>query len=357
VTRAAGAIALGLALCLAAAGFAATSLYLPGIALLLIAAAAASWVSIAARAARLVRSISSIAVEERQPLAISVSLVRARVPLPGAELRAWAGGPALRMAGPDGGTVSDAARFARRGRHRLGPASLLVRDPLGLCGRVIVSADDEVLVLPRVEPVRFIELGGEPTIFGRHMARAPVAGATEVDSLQPHQPGAPASRIHWPTVARTATLMERRLVADGDEAPFVVVDPSEPSSTAALDQAVRAAASLCVHLALLGGCVLLLPGDRRPARIDPTLHGFPEAHARLALLAPEAGAPPLGCLTGANVVLWVTAATGAAILQALRAPVRYLVSPHPQARWRVQFTIACCAGQQLERDAATRVAA
>ena len=126
----------------------------------------------------------------------------------------------------------------------------------------------------------------------------------------------------------------------------------------ALDQAIRAAASLCVYLARRGGCALLLGGDRRPAQIDPALSGFPESHARLALLTPDAGAPPAGCLTGANVVLWVTAATNpGALLGALRAPVRYLVSPHPHALWPVQFTVAECSGQQVERAASERWAA
>jgi uncharacterized protein (DUF58 family) len=357
VRGAALAAGLGLALCLAGASFAATPLYVPGVALLLTALAATTWVMIAARGARVVRSISGTAVEEGARLPIAVSVARGRVPLPGGELRAW---PAGRVLAPDRdqATANAAVRFTRRGRHRLGPASLLVADPLGLFNRMVASADDEVLVLPRIEPVRPVDLDGEPTLLGRALPSAADAAATEVDSVRPLRPGTPASRIHWPTVARTATLMERRLVDDRNQAPLVVVDPREPSSADALDQAIRAAASLCVYLARRGGCALLLGGDRRPAPIDPALSGFPEAHARLALLTPEAGAPPAGCLTSASVVLWVTAARSpAALLGALRAPVRYLVSPHSQAGWPVQFTVAGCSGQSLERVASERWAA
>jgi uncharacterized protein (DUF58 family) len=315
----------------------------------LIAAAATTWVWIAANGARLVRSVGSPSVEENEVLAITVSMSRSRVPLPGGEVRAWAGGPALAVSGPGGSVVSSGVRFACRGRHQLSPASLLVADPLGLCSRAIASTADEVLVLPRVETVRFAAVGCAPAILGRQAVIAADAAATEVDSLQPLRPGTPASRIHWPTVARTATLMERRLIADGDEAPLVVVDPRNPSSLAALDRAMRAAASLCVHLALRGGCALLLPGDRRPTPIDAALCGFAESHARLAVLAPEAGAPASGCVTGANVVLWVTAALGAAAaLEADRARIRYLVSPHPSRARPVQFTVAGCAGQRLD---------
>jgi hypothetical protein len=147
--------------------------------------------------------------------------------------------------------------------------------------------------------------------------------------------------------------MERRLVADGERSPLVVVDPREPSSAEALDQAMRAAASLSVHLARRGGCALLLPGDRRPTRIDAELAGFSLLHARLALLQPDAGAPPLGCLAGASVVLWVSAASHRpAELAHVRAPVRYLVAPHAHGRWRVHFTVAGCRGQRLDRDTA-----
>ncbi len=38
-------------------------------------------------------------------------------------------------------------------------------------------------------------------------------------------PGRPPSRIHWPAVARGAGLIERRLRADGDTRPLVVLDP------------------------------------------------------------------------------------------------------------------------------------
>ena len=50
-----------------------------------------------------------------------------------------------------------------------------------------------------------------------------------MESLRPYREGAPASRIHWPTVARVGTLMERRLLADSDSQPLVVVDPTHPS--------------------------------------------------------------------------------------------------------------------------------
>jgi uncharacterized protein (DUF58 family) len=322
------------------------------VALLLLAGTATSWVSLAARGVRLERVLISTSVQEQAPLRATLRAARTRVPLPSVEARAWPGGPLLSLERSRDAAIAVEIRFLRRGRHELAPASVVIGDPLGLSRRTIRSSADEVLVLPRIEPLQLTELAGQATRWGRQSARARGIGATEVDSLAVHQPGASASRIHWPTVARTMTLMERRLVDDDDQAPLVVVDPRDPSTPDALDQALRAAASLCVHLARDGACRLLLPGDRRPARLARELHGFAKSHARLALLQPDDGAPPLGCLTGASTVIWVTAANGrAGSLAQLRAPARYLVSPHPRPGWPVHFTVAGCSGQCLDAHA------
>jgi uncharacterized protein (DUF58 family) len=349
VRRSLAAAGLGLSLCLAGGAFAATTLYVPGVALLLLAGTATGWVWLAARGPWVERDLSITSVQKQAPLRVTVRAARTRLPLPGVEARAWPGGPLLSLARSRDAAITAEIRFARRGRHELAPASVVIGDPLGLAGRTILSSADAVLVLPRIEPLQLTDLVGHASSWGRQGAPALGAGGTEVDSLVVHQPGAPASRIHWPTVARTMTLMERRLVADGDQAPLVVVDPRDPSGPDALDQALRAAASLCVHLARDGACALLLPGDRRPARFDRELRGFAESHARLALLEPDDGAPPLGCLAGANTIIWVTAANGHADSVAqLRVPARYLVSPHPRPGWPVRFTVAGCSGQWLE---------
>ena len=349
MSKLAATVSLGLALCLLGAGFAASSLYLPGVALVTCAGAGLAWCHAGARRARVVRRVGSTVAQEGVPLPVTVTVTRRGWRPPGSTLRVWPEADPRPVPSGAESTVSTAARFPRRGRHRLGPATLRISDPLELCTRTIASSTDEILVLPRVEPVRAVELDGEPDLAGRSAGIVAEAGATEVDSLRPHRPGAPASRIHWPTVARTTTLIERRLVPDGDEAPLVVIDPRDPADEEALDQAVRAAASLCVHLAQLGACRLLLPGDRVPAWIDAELGGFGSAHVALATVGPEAGAPNLTGVIGAGPVLWVTAAGWHdRLLTELPAAVRYVVSPGGAARWPVHFTVAGCSGRRLD---------
>ena len=107
-----------------------------------------------------------------------------------------------------------------------------------------------------------------PGVMGRRLDAS--LAELEIDGLRPYREGAPASRIHWPTVARRGEILERRLVAELDAAPLIVVDPSAPSGEEDLDKAVRAAASLCVHLAREGGCAVLLRASAVRSRSGTT---------------------------------------------------------------------------------------
>ena len=129
-------------------------------------------------------------------------------------------------------------------------------------------------MLPRVFPVRATANGGDG--ISAHARAALIAQAeTEIDGLREHREGSPASRIHWPSVARGAGMMERKLISEADSRPLVVLDPRAPADEEALDAAVRAAASLTVHFAKRGGCGLLLPGDRRASVVEPDLLAWP----------------------------------------------------------------------------------
>ncbi len=126
-------------------------------------------------------------------------------------------------------------------------------------------------------------------------SQAETFAAVDIDGLRPYRPGAPASRIHWPAVARGRGLIERRLRADGDTRPLVVLDSRGSGPPELLDAAVRAAASLTLEFARTGGCGLLLPGEQRVTVIDRELTAWPAAYARLALVegGPHTRAPAL----------------------------------------------------------------
>ena len=356
-------IQLGGALLLAGALFDTPSLYVAGGALVALAAAAFAWVVLSARHVRVRRAPGPATAVEGEPYPLRVSIERGRLPLPGGELRDPALERPLALGLNPPRLVADQVRLGRRGRRRLEATTLLVRDPLRLCSREVRSAGTaEVLVLPRTEPVQPVgdragggagdglrEGGGESGDRGLGLRPAP-SPASELDGVRPHEDGVPASRIHWRTVARTGELFDRRLISGAEFSHAVVLDSSLGRETEALDKAVRAAASLCLHLAPAGGCALLLPGEARPISVDPRLGGWPGAHARLALVEADDGppAPPARGHRGLTIrVSAMTQAPDARELARIAVGASHLVAPVEIPSVAPAFSVAGCSGYSL----------
>ena len=345
---------LGVALCLAGATFDSESLYVPGVGLLALALGGAVWVALAARGATISRQTGPHTVVEEEPYPLRVEMRAGMLPPPGGELFEPLLGWPVPVAGRWARRLRINVRFSRRGRRQLEPARLTIRDPLRLYEQEVVGpGGEEVLVLPRVERVtapggggagrgEHARLGTDAGVLGRRLDAS--MAELEIDGLRPYREGAPASRIHWPSVARRGEMLERRLVAELDSAPLIVLDASAPASEEALDKAVRAARE--------GGCAILLPGERRPIEIGHDLGAWPAVHVRLAVV--EAGAPPSAATLGprGGAVLWVTGAdlrTAPRALERLPAGARFVVTPEPLAGARPAFEVAGCAGCLLER--------
>jgi len=297
-------------LLLVAGTFDAEPLFVTGAALVLLGAGAAAWIGVGGWGATITRTVSRRSVTEEEPLGVVLEARRGRLPLP----PGWIDEPLLPdpvrvRAGRGRARVRAEVTFGRRGRRVLPPTLLVLRDPLGLAQRVVTgSGPDEVLVLPRVLPVRATAAGGDAA--GAHARTALIAASeTEIDGLREHREGSPANRIHWPSVARGAGMMERKLISGADSRPLVVLDPRTPASPDALDAAVRAAGSLAVHFARTQGCGLLLPGDRRAHMIDPDLMAWPSAHVRLALMGDAAGPSLAAAQNRRGLVIYVAART------------------------------------------------
>lgn len=355
MSRSLGAAALGLALVLCGAAFDSPSLHVPGVVLLLLGGLAAGWVWLADRGASVTRELGPPAVQEEEPYPLRLRFSAGMLPPPSGELLE----PLLADPIPIGllrsRRVRVDVRFGRRGRRSIEPGRLVVRDPLSLALRERpLGEHGEVIVLPRIEPVLAPDGGGSGETLGElGVPLSSVASELELDSLRPYRPGAPASRIHWPTVARTGELIERNLVGDQDARPVVVIDPRRPESEEALDMAVRAAASIALRVAREGGCGLLLPGDRRPADIDADLRGWQALHVRLALVMETAEPPAASRLQRAGTLFWVSPAGGDRLpagLDRAAASVRYLVTPgDAAAAGAPAFSVAGCTGYRLGR--------
>jgi uncharacterized protein (DUF58 family) len=344
---------LGIGLLIVAGVFDAEPLYVAGVAFLVLGVGCRAWVASGARGVHIGRSLLAARVVENEPLAVEIVLTGNRVALPSCIVEdPLLDAPIPIRGGRRTAIVAVEARFERRGRKRLDPPTAIVRDPLGLAEKAITGERrDEVLVLPRVEAIRLAPDGsGQAGAISRR-TRPGVAPAAEVDidGLRPHREGAPASRIHWAAFARTGQLLERRLRPEGDTRPLVLLDP-RCEAPEDLDAAVRAAASLCVHLAQIGGCALLLPGERRPTPLEPGLSGWPHLHARLAVV--EGGGPP--ALTGLaqrrGAIFYIAARRVQRVPPVLaHAPAagRVLVVPGTLPGRRMTFEVAGCTGYDL----------
>ena len=368
MSRAAGAAALGVALLVAGTAFDTVSLYVPAVALLVLSLGTAVWVTLAAHGAGVARLAGPPTVEEDQAYPVVVEMRHGVLPPPGGTLAdplldaPVAVGPATRR------RMRIEVRFARRGRRRLEPAELVIFDPLRLAVRR-VAADDapgELLVLPRVEPVLAPGGGGSAAAGatpggsgGRESLRGRMDGSAaelDLDGLRPYRPGTPASRIHWPKVASGGEMVERRLTAESDSAPLVVLDATKPPSEEALDMAVRAAASLCVHLARGGGCALMLPGDRRPSPLGPDFAAWPALHARLALVEAVGSRPPLARAKRAGSVIWVSARPDAPrdLPRSAGGGAFHVAPASGLHSGRAAFSVAGCMGSRVGRAVSAR---
>ena len=141
-----------------------------------------------------------------------------------------------------------------RGRHRLGPVMLRVRDPFGLATiAASLPGSTDVLVLPRVEVLgsgrpRGDGVGAEGTI--PHTVA--LHGEDDI-AVRSYQDGDDLRRIHWPATAHRAKLMVRQEDRPVRRRAVIVVDSRANGhrGTGALgsfEWAVTAAASLTAHL-------------------------------------------------------------------------------------------------------------
>ncbi|HET9102244.1 MAG TPA: DUF58 domain-containing protein [Solirubrobacteraceae bacterium] len=328
--RAAATAAAGAGMLVIALAFDASPLFVPALGLLIAGALAPVWVWTSARGARVSRELVADRVIEDAPLTATLVVRRGRLGLPGAEVADPFTGARLELSGPLSPFTGDrearvrvVSHFARRGAYTLAAPVLHVADPLELA-RVTRSGDgpaQAILVLPRTFPVTWLAGGGHRRLAHSEGDAATEAfAAVDLDGLRPYRPGTPASRIHWPAVARGAGLIERRLSADTDTRPLVVLDTRGRVAASEVDAAVRAAASIALELARRGGCGLLLPGEQRATAIERDLAAWPAVYARLATVpgGPQARPPVLAAGGGR---------AGAMIYVAARAPERLLREP------------------------------
>ncbi|WP_181686415.1 DUF58 domain-containing protein [Halorhabdus salina] len=146
--------------------------------------------------------------------------------------------------------------LTRRGHHRIGPATVRVRDPFGLLNETYEVGDrTPLLVYPTIH-----DIAGS-TALGAIIEQARTPERQEIDHLREYVPGDPLRDIAWKASAKRLPDFVVTEYTGQETAGAIEIATSATDST--IDEAASAAASVAVFLLDAGLEVgLTLPGDR-----------------------------------------------------------------------------------------------
>jgi uncharacterized protein (DUF58 family) len=145
-----------------------------------------------------------------------------------------------------------------RGKYRIGPLTVRLMDPFGLCElpRAFTSTDT-LVVTPQVVALPGMQLAGEWGGAGHSTTRAVATHGDDDVATREYRHGDDLRRIHWKTTARRGELTVRREEQPWQSRGAVLLDTrlvahrgDGPASS--LEWAISAAASIGIHLAQNG---------------------------------------------------------------------------------------------------------
>ena len=99
--------------------------------------------------------------------------------------------------------VDYTVRSQLRGRYRIGPLTVRLADPFGLCELTrSFSASDMLVVTPQIVPLPDIRLGGDWAGAGESRARSVATSGEDDAATREYRQGDDLRRIHWRSTAR-----------------------------------------------------------------------------------------------------------------------------------------------------------
>ncbi|MDH3308777.1 MAG: DUF58 domain-containing protein [Acidimicrobiia bacterium] len=176
-----------------------------------------------------------------------------------------------------------------RGVYRVGPARIMIRDPLRLARNGgLTGESDKLIVYPEVE-----DLEGFPVVRGRdpsvHASRPEFShrGGEDFFTIREYQTGDDLRRVHWPTSAKRDQLMIKQLETPWQSRALVLFDirTSVYPSPTAFEKAVRGAASIIRHLYRSGFEAEMWAGGRVLSSKDPA--AYSSVMETLAMVRPD----------------------------------------------------------------------
>jgi uncharacterized protein (DUF58 family) len=154
--------------------------------------------------------------------------------------------------------VEYTVRSQLRGRYRIGPLTVRLTDPFGLCEVTrSFTASDVLVVTPEIVPLPPVRLGGDWAGAGESRARSVATSGEDDAATREYRQGDDLRRIHWRSTARMGELMVRREEQPWQSRGVLLVDcrgtvhhGDGPASS--LEWAISAGASIGLHLSRAG---------------------------------------------------------------------------------------------------------
>jgi uncharacterized protein (DUF58 family) len=160
--------------------------------------------------------------------------------------------------------VTYTVRSDVRGRYSLGPLTIRLTDPFGMCElQRSFSSRDTLVVTPQVHQLPHVALAGEWTGSGESRARSLASAGEDDAGVREYRLGDDLRRVHWRSTARLDKVMVRREEQPWQARATVLLDSRAtahggegPGSS--FEWGVSAAASVGVHLVRSGYHVRLV---------------------------------------------------------------------------------------------------
>jgi uncharacterized protein (DUF58 family) len=185
---------------------------------------------------------------------------------------------------------------SRRGVFKLGPISMRTGDPFGFLERERTFADrQEVLVYPRVVPLRRLALPLHHPSLDAVSPSSPVSDPTRTATIRDYRPDDPQRLIHWASTARRGSLQVRVLEPATSLHVSLLLDVRGFGFGAYHDELLEltldALASIAVFLQSKSAPIALLANTDPPLAIPPgaSIPHLQHALESMARLKPGSG--------------------------------------------------------------------
>lgn len=177
-------------------------------------------------------------------------------------------------------TVGYPVRTEVRGRYVIGPLTVRLSDPFGMCELERSFSDRSTLVVtPVVLPLPHVALGGDWAGSGDSRTRSVAAAGEDDVATREYRHGDDLRRVHWKSTAHLGELMVRREEQPWESHCTLLLDTRDDAHrgdgpASSFEWAVSATASIGVHAGNAGYTVDLITPDGRLGG-----HGEPDARA------------------------------------------------------------------------------